>query len=237
MKSKALLLLLVLGVVALSASAVAGGISDLDARLPTDADIITAIDDSSSVTRLERLLAFTGLSKAVKEPHFLAHIGSGPNRRVGFMAFTWSGDGKTDVIVPWMIIATAEDAEVASAMLLHAAQIDRSKEFAVRATDVALAIGTAARVEHDSPYAANHTFINICSDGISNSGAPPRVARDRALGEDVTISAVLLGNRPMLADYYARNVVGGRGAFILPISDAVAMSKLLVRKYWLDLTS
>jgi hypothetical protein len=237
MKSKALLLLLVLGVAALADPAAAGGFSDRGVQLPTDADIITAIDDSSSVTRLERLLEYTGLSKAVRDPRFLAHVSSGPNGRVGFMAFTWSGDGKTDVIVPWMLIATAGDAEVASAMLLKAAHIDPSRQFAVRATDVALAIGTAATVEHASPYAANHTFINICSDGISNSGAPPRAARDHALGDDVTISAVLFGKRPMLVDYYTRNVIGGPGAFILPISDAGTMSKLLVRKYWLDLTS
>jgi hypothetical protein len=237
MKSKGLLLLLVLGVAALSVPAVAGGISDLDAQLPTDADIITAIDDSSSVTRLERMLEYTGLSKAVMDTDFLAHIASGPNGRVGFMAFTWSSNGKIDVIVPWMTLATADDAEVASAMFLKAAGIDPSKQSVVRRTDVALAIGAAAAIEQASPFASSHAFINICSDGISNSGASPRVARDRALGKNVTISAVLFGNRPMLADYYARNVVGGAGAFILPIGDAVAMSKLLIRKYWLDLTS
>jgi len=88
-----------------------------------------------------------------------------------------------------------------------------------------------------SPYAATHTFINICSDGISNSGESPQAARDRVMDTDVTISAVLLGNRPGLADYYARNVVGGAGAFILPISDTAAASKLLIRKFWMDLTS
>src|SRR5262249_46358396 len=138
---------------------------------------------------------------------------------------------------PWMLIATADDAKVASAMLLKAAQIDPAKQFVARMTDVALAIGTAAAMQQASPYAAHHTFINICSDGVSNSGAPPRTIRDSILGGDVTISAVLFGKRPMLADYYARNVVGGVGAFILPISDTAAMSDLLVRKYWMDLTS
>jgi hypothetical protein len=237
MKSTAAILLLVLGVSVLAAPAVGGGLSDGDTPPHTDANIITAIDDSSSVTRLERMVAYTGLSKAVRDSHFLSQVAGGPDGRVGFVAFTWSGDGRTEVIVPWMLIATADDAEIASAMLLRAAHIDSSKQFAVRTTDIALAIGTAAKMQRASPYVANHTFINICSDGISNSGASPRAVRDSVLEKNVTISAVLFGNRPMLADYYARNVVGGAGAFILPISDAVTMSKLMVRKYWLDLTS
>jgi hypothetical protein len=237
MKPKAFLLLLAVAQAATSVPAGAGGISDLDTRLRTDADIITAVDDSSSIIQTERLLAYTGLARAVRDPRFLARIASGTNGRVGFMAFSWSANGKTDVVVPWMVIATAGDAEIAADLLLTGVHIGPSKQFSTRATDLALAIGTAAMIEHASPYAAAHTFINICSDGISNTGAPPRAVRDRAVGADVTISAVLFGKRPMLADYYARNVVGGPGAFIMPVSDTAAMSILLVRKYWLDLTS
>ena len=208
-----------------------------DPRPLADADIITAVDDSSSMTQLERTIQYTGLANAVTDPGFLGRIATGPNGRVGFMAFTWSSDGKIEIIVPWMIIATADDAAIASAQLLRAVEIDPSKQFVVRWTDVALAIGAAAAIGRDAPFASSHTFINICSNGISNSGTPPRAARDRALTGDVTISAVLFGSRPMLADYYARNVIGGSGAFILPVSDAAAMSKLLAKKYWLDLTS
>jgi hypothetical protein len=208
-----------------------------DLRPTADADIITAIDGSSSMTRLKRMIEYIGLAKAVMDVDFLARVASGPNGRVGFTAFSWSSDGNIDVIVPWMLIATAEDAAKASAKFLEAIEIDASQQFVVRWTDVALAIGAAAATEQASPFASTHTFINICSDGVSNSGVPPRAARDRALAENVTISAVLFGSRPMLADYYARNVIGGPGAFILPISDAAAMSKLLARKYWLDLTS
>jgi hypothetical protein len=231
------MLTIVLGLTALATPVAGGGISEGDARFPTDANIITAIDDSSSIILLERTLEYSGLARAVIDPDFLARIATGPNRRVGFTAFTWSSDGKIDVIVPWMIIATPNDASVASAMLLKAADIDPAKRFAVRWTDVALAIRAAAAMKQASPFPSSHTFINICSNGISNSGAAPRAVRDRVLDKDVTISAVLLGNRPGLADYYARNVVGGGGAFILPISDTAAASKLLIKKFWMDLTS
>jgi|SoiMethySBSTD1v2_1073268.scaffolds.fasta_scaffold423919_2 Protein of unknown function (DUF1194) len=215
----------------------ADDIAGYDLRSSVDADIITAVDDSSSMTRLKRMVEYTGLAKAVVDPDFLARIASGPNGRVGFTAFSWSSDGKIEVIVPWMLITTADDAAKASAMFLKAIEIDASQQFVVRWTDVALAIDAADAISQASPFARSHTFINICSDGVSNSGAAPRAARDRALTEDVTINAVLFGNRPMLVDYYARNVIGGSGAFILPISDAAAMSTLLARKYWLDLTS
>src|SRR5262245_56296411 len=133
MKSIVLRIVLVFGVSA-SYTTAAGDICDASTRLRTDADIVTAIDDSSSMTRLDRVLVYTGLSKAVMDPRFLARIATGPNARVGFTAFTWSSDGKVDVIVPWMIIATANDAEAASARFLKTIETDPWKQFVVRRT-------------------------------------------------------------------------------------------------------
>ena len=237
MKSPALALLLALGASVIVLPATSDSITSGDGRLATDADITTAIDNSSSVTRLKRLLEYTGLAKAVRDPRFLAHVARGSNGRIGFMAFSWSANGKTDVIVPWMIISSLDEANVASEMFDNAATVDQSIGSEVRMTDVALAIRSAAAIEQASPFVANHTFINICSDGLSNAGASPRATRDRALAKGSTISAVLIFDRPTLSDYYSRNVIGGPGAFILPIVDSAAMSKLLTRKFWLDLAS
>jgi hypothetical protein len=237
MASKALLGLLVLGALSGHVPASAGNLSDRDDRPRTDAQIITAIDDSGSMTWLKRMLAYRGLAKAVIEPSFLARIAAGSNRRVGFIAFTWSSDGKIDVIVPWMTIANAGDARNAAAMFLKAIDSDPPRPRVATMTDLNLAIATATMLEESSPFVGVHTFINICSDGISNSGASPGSARDHALAKGLTISAVLFFGRPMLDDYYSRNVIGGPGAFILPISDAAAMSGVLTRKFWLDLTS
>ena len=237
MRVPARLLLLLLGTPSVPMPALAGSPPDDHARPLVDADIITAIDDSSSMTRLKRILAYTGLSKAVMDPDFLARIAAGPNGRVGFMAFAWSSEGTIDVIVPWMTIATARDAEKASAMFLQAIDFEPSKRLVARLTDVELALEGAVAFQDTSPFRSGHTFINICSDDASNTGASPRATRDRALVKGATISAVLFFDRPMLSDYYSRNIIGGPGAFILPISDAAAMSKLLTRKFWLDVTS
>jgi hypothetical protein len=107
----------------------------------------------------------------------------------------------------------------------------------VSKTDIGLAIRVAMVLARGSPYAAGHRFINVCANGIANVGEPPARARDRALRESVTIDAVVFGSTAVLADYFQDNVIGGPGAFVLPIRSAQDMSSLLVRKFWLDLVS
>jgi hypothetical protein len=82
MKSIAPAVLLTLGVCLLSAAAVGGGNSDV----ATNADIITAMDDFSSVTRLERLPECSCLSTAARAARF-PHDSSGRNGGVAFIAY------------------------------------------------------------------------------------------------------------------------------------------------------
>jgi Protein of unknown function (DUF1194) len=217
--------------------AVAGDTAGGEARIATDADIIAAIDTSSSITNADLALEYAGLARALREPRFLAQVAGGPQGRVGFAAFTWSSEDRFDVIVPWMIISTEDDARRAALALVAASPGKRAREYEVARTDIGLAIRVAMVLAHSSPYAAPHRFINICANGIANAGEPPSRARDRALRESVTIDAVIFGSTAVLTDYFQRNVVGGPGAFILPIRDAQEMATFLVRKFWLDLTS
>src|SRR5262245_11365115 len=82
MRSTAAVLLFVTGM-SLSAPVAGGGLGDPDARPPTDANLITAIDDSSSINTVERALEYAGLARAVRDPRFLAEVAGGPNGRVG----------------------------------------------------------------------------------------------------------------------------------------------------------
>jgi hypothetical protein len=208
-----------------------------ESRIATDADIISAIDNSSSITNADLALEYAGLAQALTEPRFLSQVAGGSQGRIGFAAFTWSSNDQFEVIVPWMIIATEGDAQRAAALLIAATPGKRAREYDVNKTDVGLAIRVATVLAHGSPYAAEHRLINICANGIANSGEQPSRARDRTLRESVTINAVVFGGTAVLVDYYKRNVIGGPGAFILPIRNATEMSTLLVRKFWLDLTS
>jgi hypothetical protein len=84
-KSIAPAVLLTLGVCLLSAAAAMGcGNSYVDVRPATNADVITAMDDFSSVTRLEGLPEYICLSTAASAGRF-AHDSTGGNDGVAFI--------------------------------------------------------------------------------------------------------------------------------------------------------
>ncbi|RUU38970.1 DUF1194 domain-containing protein [Mesorhizobium sp. M6A.T.Ce.TU.002.03.1.1] len=64
----------------------------------TDANVVTAIDVSDSISRYEEWLQQTGLVRALVHPDFLRAATAGPRRRIGFAVFTWSSDGKFDLL-------------------------------------------------------------------------------------------------------------------------------------------
>ncbi|MBE7190727.1 DUF1194 domain-containing protein, partial [Jatrophihabitans endophyticus] len=75
-------------------------------------------------------------------------------------------------------------------------------------------------------YAGTRRVIDVSGDGPNNSGRPVTAARDAAVADGITINGLPLLIRPTrygymdidnLDDYYADCVVGGEGAFNLPV--------------------
>jgi hypothetical protein len=85
MKSIAPAIVLTLGVCLLLAPTVSGGNSDVDVRLGTNADIITAMDDFSSVSALKGLPEYIRLSTAASAARF-AHDSTGGNGGAALIA-------------------------------------------------------------------------------------------------------------------------------------------------------
>jgi Protein of unknown function (DUF1194) len=86
--------------------------------------------------------------------------------------------------------------------------------------------------------------IDVSGDGPNNRGRPVTLARDAALAQGVVINGLpILNDRPQpfnlptpnemaLDRYYAENVIGGPGSFVIPAQDfadfkAAILSKLI----------
>ena len=213
--------------------------------LATDFNIITAVDVSDSITRHDEWLQYTGLARGVIDPAFLARIAEGQERRVGFMAFTWSSGGDIQIIVPWTVIGTAADAHRVARQFDSAPRIDRSGygmyrpsrlDYAERGmTDIAEAVTAALRLSMTSPFSARRSVINILSNGVDNNGQDPSAVRDQAIRMGVTINGVVFGGRQDLPDYFRRNVIGGPGAFLMTVEEPSDLPEALERKFWQDL--
>ena len=245
-KSFAVFLFLMIAGAALSATA-----NESVPRQDTDFNLITAVDASDSITRHDEWLQYSGLARGVVHPEFLSLIAKGFSQRIGFLAFSWSSDGEMRVIVPWTVVASAEDAADVATQLRTAPRIDRSHydghhqapEEIRQApgppgggmTDIAAAIDAATGLSVDAPLQGRRTVINILSNGIDNAGAPPGPLRDQALRSGATINGVVFGGRRDLAAYFERHVIGGPGAFLMTVREPADLPKALEKKFWRDL--
>jgi Ca-activated chloride channel family protein len=217
----------------------------------TDANLITAIDVSDSIGRHEEWIQQTGIARALVNRDFLEAVDAGRHGRIGFAVFAWSSDGRFDLLVPWTVIASAEDARRIAATIQSATLIDRSHYGGGdpeeddepiarqgRRTDISASIDFGSRLLTVAPFATERSVMNILANGADNVGDGAEPARDRAVARGQTINGVILGRQPdSLADSFRSSVIGGRGAFVMELSDPDKASEIMAQKFRLDLVA
>jgi hypothetical protein len=185
-------------------------------KMTTDANVVTAIDVSDSIGRYEEFLQQKGLVRALVHPDFLRAATAGRHRRIGFAVFSWSSNGKFDLLVPWTVIASAEDAAHVSQTLASVELVDRTHygggdveqdhddEVVLpdRLTDMSGAVDFASLLLTSSPHAAGRSVMNICANGIDNFQGGTEASRDAAVELGFTINGLVLGQNAELAQYF-----------------------------------
>jgi len=206
--------------------------------LRTDANIVTALDISDSVDGRSAEIEIEGMARAILAPEILQALRAGRHGRIGFAIFAWH-EGAYPELVSWTVIGGGEDARQVSARLrdglppqLEAATADKATE--PRMTDLSGAIDHAAVLLLTAPFATDRMVLNVIGNGWDNVGEGPQHARDRLVGEGGIINGVIVGEDPVLADYFRQNVIGGRGAFLFTARDKAAIIDVLARKFLRD---
>ena len=232
-----LLLLILAGVAALSATAAAA--EQVDLLLVLAADVSRSVDNAKFQLQRE------GYAAAVADPRVLDAIRSGRNGRVGLTYIEWSGVGSQRVLIDWTTIGDAESAKDFGDHLLEA-----PRSFADRTSisgAIEFAMGQLAR----APYESARRTIDISGDGTNNAGRDVSLARDEALAHGVTINGlVILSETPLaqpqrgpsqrnpdhanppggLENYYRNNVIGGPGAFVLVAKNFNSFGQAIIKK-------
>ncbi len=209
----------------------------------TDVDIVTGLDISDSISADEIALELRGLARAIQDPRVLRTIAGGRHRRIGFAVFAWH-HGPFPTVVPWMTIGSPLEAAAAARAIESRMLVDVSVEsresaewFIGRLTNLSEAIDHANALLLDAPFAAARDVINIVGNGDDNVGEDAGPARDRFVSRGGTINGVVLADDPVMIEYYRRQVIGGRGAFVLSVSREAAMAEAFVRKFIGDIVA
>lgn len=223
----------------LIAGSLAGGVTAAAHAddLRTDVNIVTALDVSDSIDAQSTRIEIEGMAQAILAPEILQAIRAGRYGRVGFAIFAWH-EGAYPELVSWTLVGDDRDARAVSERLRNVTpadfgvSVDRMVE--PRMTDLSGAIDHAAVLLLTAPFATDRMVLNVIGNGWDNVGEGPIYARDRLVGEGGTINGVILGEDPVLADYFRQNVIGGRGAFLITVRDKSAITDVLARKFLRD---
>ena len=201
-----------------------------------DVELVLAVDVSGSMRRAELQLQRRGYVEALRSPQVHAAIARGNLGRVAITYLEWARNDLQDVIVPWTLI-DSPDAANAFADRLEAAGIAN-----MRNTSITGAIETSLRMLDSNAYAGARRVIDISGDGPNNQGGLVTVARDAAIDEGVTINGLPIlaqawssGSGYGLDDYYRACVIGGPGAFVLPVTEWDEFAEAVRRKLVMEL--
>lgn len=228
-------LTLLAAVVAMASSSFAGQTADT----PVDLELVLAVDVSRSMDMDEQNLQRDGYVAAFRHKDVIEAIASGPSGRIAVSYVEWAGPAFQTTLVPWTII-DGEAAAHAFADRLAAAPM--SREHGTSISNGLIYVGP--RFEGNG-LAGDRRVIDVSGDGPNNMGVPVIVARDPLIAAGITINGLpIMIKRPggfasieNLDIYYEDCVIGGTGAFLVPVTDIHKLASAIRRKLVLEIAA
>lgn len=194
------------------------GTAPVRAETEVDLALVIAVDISYSMDPEEQLLQREGFIQAFRSPEVHAAIGRGAIGKIGVAYVEWAGNYDQRVVLPWSII------DGPNASLAFAESLSQKPTRRASRTSISGAIDFSAQLLAESDLMAGRQVIDISGDGPNNQGRPVTAARDAALERGITINGlpVMLKTGgafdiPDLDGYYRSCVIGGTGAFLVPV--------------------
>lgn len=181
-----------------------------------DLELVLAVDTSGSVDNSEYELQIEGLVQAFRDPAVIAAIiGTGPTGGVVATVVHWSSVNDQEQIIPWTRLT-----DEASALAFAAAIAANAKRSFSDSTGIGGVLQYAERLIRRNRFEGRRKSIDVSGDGINNSGIPPRLVRNMVVDEGITVNGLtILTDQPFLHHYFAKNVIGGAGAFVMTVSN------------------
>jgi hypothetical protein len=204
-----------------------------------DVELILAVDVSLSMDTEELRLQRQGYTEALRNPEVLRAIAGGLNRRIAVAYLEWAGWSSQTVVVPWTLIDGAVSAN-AVAQRIESAPIMR-----LRRTSISGAMMQSMRLFEQSPFRSLRKVIDISGDGPNNEGPVIAGVRQEALERGIVINGLPILIRrqqagwfdiDQLDEYYADCVIGGPGAFMIPVQSVDQFIDAIRTKLVLEIT-
>jgi hypothetical protein len=190
--------------------------------VPVDVELILAVDVSYSMDPEEQALQREGYVQALRSKEFLTALREGAHGKIAVMYFEWAGQFDQKILMPWRLIDGPEAADAVADELARAPYRRASR------TTISGGLSFAKPLFDTSGYRGVRRVIDVSGDGANNAGAPVVSTRDGVTAAGITINGLpimIRRSRGSMMDidnldvYYEDCVIGGPGAFVVPIHE------------------
>jgi Protein of unknown function (DUF1194) len=198
-----------------------------------DTELVLAVDVSYSMDPEEQQIQREGYMEAITSREFMAAIRAGSHGKIALTYFEWAGPDDQKIIVPWRLIEGPETADGFAGEIARAAYRRASR------TSIGGALMFAKPLFAASGFRGLRRVVDVSGDGPNNSGPLVVPQRDDLVAAGITINGLpLMLNRPNsfsmditnLDIYYEDCVIGGPGAFVIPVRDRAQFKEAIRTK-------
>lgn len=204
-----------------------------------DVELVLAVDVSLSMSPEELVIQRDGYAAALTDPMVLRAIAEGVHGKIAVTFVEWAGQSTQQIIVPWQVISSPSDAAA------FVKQMTANPPRSARRTSIAAALDFTAQLFDDSGFRGMKRVIDVSGDGPNNQGDMVEAARNRVTQKGITINGLpLMTSRngmitpydiSDLDNYYTDCVIGGPGAFMIPVNSWSQFPEAIRRKLVLEL--
>ena len=234
------------GAAALTLAAWTGGLAphaalfadNRPSAIAVDAELVIAVDVSNSMDPEEQALQREGYITGLTSREFLSALRSGINGRIAVTYFEWAGPYDQKIVMPWRLIDGAASARAV------AGEIGRAPYRRAYRTSISGALLFAAPLFAASGHRGIRRVIDVSGDGTNNQGALIVPTREEVVAQGITVNGLpIMLKKPQpgsidiedLDIYYEDCVIGGPGAFVVPIREREKFKEAVRTKLVLEI--
>jgi len=190
--------------------------------IAVDVELVIAVDVSYSMDPEEQALQREGYIMALTSREFMQALREGANSKIAITYFEWAGQFDQKIIMPWRLIEGPESADAVASEIANAPYRRAAR------TSISGGLTFAKTLFDHSGYRGLRRVIDVSGDGTNNAGPLIVPTRDDVLAAGITINGLpIMLKRPNpgtmdienLDAYYEDCVIGGPGAFVVPIRE------------------
>jgi hypothetical protein len=195
-------------------------------QTPVDLQLVLAVDASGSVDQRRFALQQRGYVAAFYDPRVLRAIQAGATQAIAVTMVQWTGPALQIQVLPWTLVNDA-----ATAHAFAAAIASTPRQLFSGGTSISGVIDYAVPLMLESQFIGARRVIDISGDGSNNRGRPAASARDDAVRAGIGINGLpILALEPGLERYFADQVIGGPGAFVIAAENYENFADAIVKK-------